>query len=351
MQRPRLNKYLILAMSLLNFGCYEEKPPKGFEAVIPVALNSARQGCPNLVDTYLITSAQEHNKLLKESIAGKDFSYFIIDSLVGDQAYNYALRMEKNRFIRTAQELQANAPHKYALWRESTLLINKNYSAELVAEIQKYGAVYERKGQFHSYGCAGGWVKIQQVETSVWDVKAEKNYIQQTDVWLARDKYGDLLIRTISYRHKPGWTFWAAGGAGVRLIRTNDQWTKMQKAPDTNLTTTWSEADLPKAKKPIHKISECKLLNEMINFNARLLQTKYIIELFELKPLIIEEGVCIQPPVQLGFSSANSTEGEAIMQFLKNDPIVSHVELNETRYENGKLRYIVQMSFKDLENP
>ena len=351
MRRPEMNKYLLLAMSLFTVGCYEQKPPKGFEAIIPIAESSTRQGCPNLVDTYLITSTQEHNELLKEPIADKNFNYFIIDSLVGGQAYNYSLRMERNHFIRKAQELKASAPHKYALWRESTLLMSKHYSEELIAEIQKYGAAYERKGQLLGYGCADGWMKVQEVETSEWDVKAEQNYIRQTDVLLARDKYGDLLIHTISYRQKPGWTFWAAGGAGARLIRINDQWTKMRKAPDTNLSTAWNEADLPKAKKPIYKISECKLRNEMINFNARLLQAGYVIEQFSLKPLIIEEGVCIQPPVQLGFSSANSTEGEAIMHSLKNDPIVENIELNETRYENGRLRYIVQVSFKDLENP
>ncbi len=351
MRRPGMNKYLLLAMSLFIAGCYEQKPPKGFEAVVPVHDNQMRQGCPNLIDTYLITSAQEHNSLLKEPIDGKDFSYFVINSLVADQAYNYALRMERSQFIRKAQDLKNSSPGKYYLWRESTLLMNKSFSEELLAKTLQYGSVYERRGQFHAYECADGWVKIQIIETNIWDIKTEQSYIKQDDVWLARDKYGDLLIRTISYKQKAGWTFWAAGGAGMKLVRMYDQWAKMRKAPDTNLTTAWTEADLPIAKKPIQKIGQCKLPNEIIDFSQRLTQSGLLIEQFSVKPVVIEDGACVQPPLQLVFSSDNSAQGEATMQSLKNDPIVNNIELLETRYANGRLRYVVQVSFKDLENP
>lgn len=351
MQRSGMNKYLFLTTSLFIAGCFEQAPPKGFEAVMPILDNQMRQGCPNLIDTYLITSAQEHNRLLKEPIDGKDFSYFVIDSLVGDRTYNYALRMERGQFIRKAQDLKNSSHEKYSLWRESTLLMSKNYSEDLLATILKYGVAYERKGQLHAYGCADGWVKIQEIETSAWDSRNEENYIQQNDVWLARDKYGDLLIHAVTYKQKPGWTFWAAGGAGMNLIRINDQWSKIRKAPDTNLTTTWNEADLPIAKKPIHNVSQCRLPNEIINFNQRLIQNGVIIEQFSLQPTVVIDGSCVQPPLQLGFPSDNSTQGEAIMQTLKNDPIVNNIEIMETRYDNGKLRYMVQVIFRDLENP
>lgn len=351
MQHPGMNRYLLLAMSLFIAACYEQKPPKGFEAVIPVQENQMRQGCPNLIDTYLITAAQEHNSLLKEPIDGKDFSYFVINSLVADQAYNYALRMERSQYIRKAQELKNTSPEKYALWRESTSLINKNYSEDLLSNILKYGVAYERRGQVHVYGCADGWVKIQEVATSVWDAKTETNYIRQDDVWLARDQYGDLLIHTISYRQKAGWTFWAAGGAGMNLVPMFDQWTKMRKAPDTNLILTWSEADLPIAKKPIQHISQCRIANEFINFSERLTQNGIMVEQFSIEPVVIEDGACVQPPLQLAFSSENSNQGKAIMQLLTTDAIVDDVEILETRYHNGRLRYQVQVTFKDLENP
>jgi len=351
MKRSGINQYFILAMSLFITGCYDykQKAPEGFEAIIPIQENQMRQGCPNLIDTYLITSTQEHNRLLKEPIDGKDFSYFVIDALVGGQAYNYALRMDRSQFIHKAQDLKNSSQEKYFLWRESTLLMSKSYSEERLTKTLQYGHVYERKGQLHAYGCADGWVMVQQIETSVWDIKTESNYIRQDNISLARNQYGDLLIHITSYRQKPGRTFWAAGGAGMNLVPMFEQWIKMRKAPDANLTAAWNEADLPIAKRPIQKISQCKLPNEIIDFNQRLTQSGLLIEQFSIKPVVIEDGACVQPPLQLRFSSNTSGQGEATMQSLKNDPIVSDIELMETRYHNGRLHYLVQVSFKDLE--
>jgi hypothetical protein len=205
MKRLCIDKIFLVAMSLFISGCFEQAPPSGFEAVVPVEQDAMRAGCPNLIDTYRLTPAQEHNRLLKDHIDGKDFSYFVINALVADQAYNYALRMDRSHFLSKAQELKTNDPEKYYLWRENTVQLNKSYSAKALADVIQYGSAYERQGQFHVYGCDKGWVKIQEIETGTMDAKTEQTFIQQDDVWLARDKYGDLLIHTISYQQKPGW--------------------------------------------------------------------------------------------------------------------------------------------------
>ncbi len=351
MKYPRMNSYLLLAMSLFISSCFEQAPPKGFEAVVPLEENQARLGCPNLIDTYRLTPAQEHNKLLKAPIDGKDFSYFVINSLVAGQAYNYALRMDRSHFISNAQKFKTNDPEKYYHWRESTLRMIKGYSEKNLTDVLRYGSAYERQGQFHIYGCSKGWAKAQEIETSVWDTKANENYIKQDDVWLARDKYGDLLIHTISYQQKPGWTFWAAGGGGTRLIRINDQWDKIKKAPDANFTMAWTEADLPRIQKPAHNVSECKLSdNEIIDFNQRLLQYGLIIEQFSIKPSAIKDGVCVQPSVRLGFLSKNSTGAKEIIQLLEKDPAVDNIELLETRADNENLHYLVQVSFHQVQH-
>lgn len=340
-----MNKYLLLAMSLSMAGCFEQPAPKGFEAVVPLEENPMRKGCPNLIDTYRLTPAQEHNRLLKAPIDGKDFSYFIINSLVADQAYNYALRMDRGHFINNAQTLETNDPEKYYHWRENTLLLSKDYSEKLLADALQYGSVYERQGQFHVYGCIKGWVKIQEIETSAWDAKANESYVKQDDVWLARDKYGDLLIHTISYQQKAGWTFWAAGGAGMRLIRINDQWDKIKKASDANFTMAWTEADLPRIQKPVHNVSECNLSdNEIIDFNQRLLQYGLIIEQFSIKPASIKDGACEHPSLKLGFQSNNSAQAKEVIQWLEKDPFVEHIELLETRSDNSNLHYLISFT-------
>lgn len=349
MKRSGMTRYFLLAMSLFIVGCFEQTPPKDFEAVVPTEENPMRRACPNLIDTYRLTAAQEQNRLLKEPIDGKDFSYFVINGLVADQAYNYALRMDRNHFISNAQKLEIDDPEKYYHWRENTLLMSKKYSEKILAEVLTYGSAYERQGQFHIYGCDNGWVKIQEIETSAWDIKANEPYVKQDDIWLARDKYGDLLIHIISYQQKAGWTFWAAGGAGMRLIRINDQWEKIRKAPDTNFTMAWTEADLPTIKKPVHNVSECQLSQyEIINFNQRLLQNGLIIEQFSIKPTLIKDGVCAQPSLLLGFLSNNSAQGKEVIQLLEKDPAVDNIEILETRADNKNLHYLVQVHLSQI---
>jgi hypothetical protein len=352
MKYPRMNSYLLLAMSLFLSSCFEQAPPKGFEAVVPMDENSIRRGCPNLIDTYRLTPAQEHNKLLEKPIDGKDFSYLIINSLVAGQAYNYALRMDRSHFISNAQKFKTNDPEKYYHWRESTLRMIKDYSEKNLTDVLRYGSAYERQGQFHIYGCSKGWAKAKEIETSVWDTKANENYIKQDDVWLARDKYGDLLIHTISYQQKPGWTFWAAGGGGTRLIRINDQWDKIKKAPDDNFTMAWNETDLPRVQKPVQNISECKLSdNEIIDFNQRLLQYGLIIEQFSIKPASIKDGACEHPSLKLGFQSNNSAQAKEVIQWLEKDPFVEHIELLETRSDSSNLHYLVQVTVRADQQP
>jgi hypothetical protein len=271
--QKRIGVYFVLAISLFMSSCFESSPPKDFEAVVPVEQDPTRSECPNLIGTYLLSSAQEQNIILEKPIDNKGLSYFSIDSLVASQAYNYALRMNRDYFISYAQDLKKSEPEKYHYWRENILLINKAYSEVHLSNVLKYGATFERRGQLHVHGCSNGWVKIQQTEKSIWDVKSSETYIKQDDVWLARDKYGDLLIHTISYRQKSGWTFWAAGGAGMKLIPIVDQWNKIRKAPDTNLNVPWNETDLPLSERPNRNINQCQLpAHELIDFNQRLLQ-------------------------------------------------------------------------------
>lgn len=344
-----LKSYLVLALIiLLSSGCFKPSSPKGFDAVVPADENPARRGCPNLVDTYILSSAQEQNKILDKVSDQADFSYFVIDALVADQAYNYILRVDKGYFMHYAQQLKTADAEKYYYWLENTLALRKKYSEDNRLNVLKYGTAFEQRGQMHVYECNDGWVKIQQIETSVQDIRTSETYIKQDDIWFARDMYGDLLIHTISYQEKSGWTFWAAGGAGTRLIRLSDTWGKLRKAPDANLLALWADMDLPLAVRPIQNINECRLPDhQLIDLNQRLLQSGMIIEKFELQPSVIKEGACIRPSLILGFVSNSGGQGEKIIQSLLKDPFVYNIEILETRLDTqGKSHYLLQVSLQ-----
>lgn len=340
-----MNKYFIVAISLLIAGCFEQKPPKGFEAVIPPEDFTRRTGCPNLIDTYVLTDSKEHNKLLPAPVAKGTFQFLVIDSLVADQAYNYSLHMERFVLIKQAQALKETNPKDYFHWREKNLALKSHYSAQALADVKALGPAVEQRGQFRIYGCAEGWAKVNEQTSSTWDEKDQRHYTRQDDVWLARDQYGDLLVHTVSYQQKPGWTFWAAGGAGVRLIRVGEHWGKITKASDSRISSSWTETDLPAVKKPVEKPGECRAnQNELIDLNQSLLAQGFMITEFLLQPPAIKDNACVQPSLILSFSTKSSAEGKQLMQFLESHQSVGGIELLETRMNDSGLHYRLQVT-------
>lgn len=326
-------------------GCFEQRAPKGFEAVIPPEDFTRRAGCPNLIDTYVLTGTKEHNKLLPAPVAEGAFQFLVIDSLVADQAYNYSLHMDRFVLIKQAKALKETNAKDYFYWREKTLALNNDYSAQALAEVKTLGPAIEQRGQFHIYGCAQGWAKVNEQTSSAWDERNQRHYARQEDVWLARDQYGDLLVHTISYQQKPGWTFWAAGGAGMKLIRVGEQWGKIPKASDSRISSGWTEADLPAINKPVEKPGECRAnQNELIDLNQSLLAQGFMITEFLIQPPAIKDNACVQPSLLLSFSTKSSAEGKKLMQFLESHQGVSGVDVLETRMNDLGLHYRLQVT-------
>ena len=341
-----MKRYILVAISLFLSGCYEPAPPKGFEAVVPHTARPEESACPNLVDTYLISSLKGSTALFDEAMASENFSYFAIDSVTPNPGYRFTLKMSRDRFIRTAQTLKSFSPKNYALWRENFLLLNQNYSESQLATVLKYGPAFSREGRLRRYSCSKGWAKVKEIFAQGQNPKTNQMDVRQTDVWLARDKYGDLLIHTVTYRQEKGWTFWAAGGAGTKLVRLYDQWDKMLKTPDSMWIDDWKETDLPITKPIIGNLSQCSP-NKIVDFNNRLIQSGALIQDFSAQPVSLKDGACFHPPIQFSFSAANSAEGKKVMQFVESDPIVGSVELVETRYANGRLVYRLEVRTKD----
>lgn len=339
-----MNKYLLFIYCWLISGCFEQQPPDGYEAVIPSQISSPYQGCPNLIDTYLLSSDQGVNLPLSKN--QKQFTYFIIESLVS-RDYIYRLRMDTILFTRAARTLRENEPKKYYVWRDKVLRLKdspeKIPTLEQLSTLGQLGPLFETHGHFHSYECKDGWAKAWEITKTVRDDKTESDYIQQDDVWLARDKEGNLLIHTISYKEESTWTFWAASGGGARLIRINDRWDKMPKAPDENFPRTWSATDLPPIPKPPEKTGDCKLPKDIDGLFQRFAQKNdSFIKRFEIQPPTIKDNACAQSSVIIEFSDHNTSNAKARMKLLENDPVVEFVELLEVRILNGKLYYLVQ---------
>jgi hypothetical protein len=98
-------RHLIFILALFCAGCFESKPPEGFEAVIPEGISSHRSGCPNLIDTYVIDAAQIHNPLFRDLPDKTTFDYLTFDGTNGLQ-YSYKVRLNPWRLKLALEEFQ-----------------------------------------------------------------------------------------------------------------------------------------------------------------------------------------------------------------------------------------------------
>jgi hypothetical protein len=339
---------LCITLLLALLGCTEDKAPDGFKAVIPQQWDTSRTGCPDLIGSYLLGSVMQENALLAgwSGHASKDMTFFIFDSLVGSNAYNLRIQAEPQYFLTAAKKLQQAQSDKYYQWRKlisKAVKENRESDRDLLREISELGPVFRFKAQVHGYACSNGWMKILEAERKI--EQDLDSYISQQDLWVGRDPLGNLLLRTDIFRQKPGWTFWAAGGAGMRLINEGRHWHKMQKAPDNLQPRDWVDSDLP-AGTPTHASGDCtKNVATLVDFNQQLLaQLPDGVFLEKFNPV---ENIPTAPCSQQRFIiTISATSGAIAEEFLKRIRTISSVvalELIETRADQHRVRLLFEV--------
>jgi hypothetical protein len=335
-------RHLIFILALFCAGCFESKPPEGFEAVIPEGISSHRSGCPNLIDTYVIDAAQIHNPLFRDLPDKTTFDYLTFDGTNGLQ-YSYKVRLNPWRLKLALEEFQIKQPKLYRKWREAMVEKQANPKANY-ADTLSQGPVYEHAGWFHLYGCSNGWVQVRQDFSRGWNDKKGRGFVQRDLTWLARDKYGNLLIRNVSYEEVPGWTFWAAGGAGVNLELLHEHWSKLSKVSDERLSEILRGLDLPPAKPYVESRDEClDAKRRFIAINQELVQQGVMIDQYSYHAAEVKNDRCVKPHLTLGFLAANSAEARKILEQMKQYPGVEDFEILETNMKDNGLYYLAKV--------
>lgn len=331
---------ILLAFSFVLAGCMPDRPPKGFEAVVPTQWDTSRTGCPDLIGSYLLGSEVREIPPFANWVGphAKGMTFWVFESLVGSNVYNLRLQAETNNFLLAANKLRKENPAQYYQWRKllTTSAEKKDYDRELLQQIEALGPVFRLRAQLHGFGCEAGWIKILEVERKVED--GEDPYIRQQDLWIGRDALGNLLMHTITYRQKPGWTFWAAGGAGMRLIKTGEQWHKMQKAPDGTQPREWLESELPNTAPPQNS-ADCRTnvmaLVDLNQFFISQLPQSVVLEKFSPAPPVPSQ-LCNQSKITIAIAAATRADAGIVETQLRQMPAVAKVELIQTRMSERK---------------
>lgn len=345
-----MKKRPFLALPILLLACTDHSAPAGFKAVVPVQMDTSRTGCPELIGSYLLGSVLQENPVLADWLgnASKGMTFWVFDSLVGSNAYNLRIQAQRQNFLAAAKHVQQAAPTDYYQWR--TLLAksvkeNKESDRDFLQKIAELGPVFRFKAQVHGYACSDGWLKIMEAERRV--NQDADSFISQQDLWVGRDKLGNLLLRTDIYRQKPGWTFWAAGGAGVRLIKTGQLWHKMQKAPDNMQPSDWDEKELPLGE-PTHASAMCKKdVAAFVDFNQQLIAHMPAgVFLEKFIPLDNNPAApCSEQRLQVAIGATSRTLAEDFLNKIRQMAAVRALEIIETRMgERDKVQLLLEIT-------
>lgn len=347
--RYRVGVLIIIALITLLSACKLDRPPKGFEAVVPTHWDTSRTGCPDLIGSYLLGAAARENSVLSTWLGAhsEGMTFWVFESLVGSNAYNLGVQAETNNFLLAAQKLrQANAADYYA-WRKliaKARTDKKDSDRDLLKEIAALGPVFRLRAQLHGYGCEAGWIKILEVETRV--VEGENSFVRQEDLWIGKDALGNLLLHTMSYRQEPGWTFWAAGGAGMRLIKTGEQWHKMLKAPDDLQPREWLDSELPNITPPQNS-ADCRTnVNALVDFNQEFishLPAAVTLEKFQPSPPVPTQ-LCNQSKIIIAIAAPTRADAGIFETQLRHMHAVVGVELKETRMSERKWHLVFEVT-------
>lgn len=325
-------------------GCYDVRAPDGYEAVEDVSHN----GCPDLSGHYDLTAVRQ-NPLITDWLDPQKpgMTTLMLDATAGSGTYRLSVQMDIADFLAQAAELRNNNPANYYDWRKLTLALQNNNvigdKAKHIESVQQLGPLLHMPAQMRIYACNSGWMKVLEKERSLEG--EEGRYVRQWDLWLGRDVEGHLLLRTIIYRQKPGWTFWAAGGAGVRLIQEGNHWDKIPQKPGAIAASTLREQDLPEVSPPKRSRDCVKDPNSLLEYNPKLMQQ--IPDDVMLTTFLPLEGLptdpCDRLRLKVGFSGGQRGASDDILRLLKADPQVENLTLKETRMgANRQLHFLVE---------
>lgn len=328
-------------------GCLDDKPPKGFEAVEPVHFDTSKTSCPTLTGSFPLADAIAQNNLVADwlGVQNPAMATLVFDDWVGSSAFNYRVQMDRDAFLAEANALRGNNPADYYEWRKLILDVLENKtnfpSRDTIAAIEKLGPQPHLRGQTHARGCQGGWMKVLEKERIVQG--EENRFTRQWDLWLGHDIDGNLLLQTVVYRQQPGWTFWAAGGAGVRLIAERYQWHKIPKSTGTESAMALRAADLPPVAPPNRSPDCVRDVADMIAHNQQLLaQLPEGATLTQFLPIQgAPTDACNQQIMQVAFAIGPRGRSADILQILKADKRVSELTVKERHFANRQWHVVV----------
>lgn len=321
---------LIAAGIAILSGCGDGKPPPGFDAVVA----TSSDGCSDLSGHYDLATL-EQGTLLNEwlDVRKSEMTTLVFDNSTELRRLWFSTQMDKSNFLAQANELRNKNPADYYDWRKLTLAMLKHDISpkEDLESARKLGPLLQQSRQMQIYHCNSGWLNVFEKAQRFED--EGKPYTRVWSLWLGRDLEGNLLLRTSISRETPGWTFWAAGGAGARVTREGSQWHKIPKKSDAIAGSILVEQDLPTVIPPKRSPDCFRNAKALVEHNQKLIQQ--LPEGVTLTTFSFLEGLptdpCNRQTLEVGFTGGKRDARKEISRYLEEDMLVENLALKEIR--------------------
>jgi hypothetical protein len=233
----------LFALALSLASCYYDPAPSDFDPVAPAATTGSGDSCPDL-DGLVV------------DLAGDPLAAALADR-APPESHGLPMRLAIHRgvthqelwwvvpredLLAFARDLRERSPQRYAEWR-SLLLSGKlegsrswDYEGWLaaVAKLGPPGPVY---AGIVGYRCEESWAMAREQGIRYADGRATER-----ELWLARDRRGDLLLRDATVRMKP-FSVW---GDSTGHLRTgvSSSWRRIPALASVS-TSKLTEDELP----------------------------------------------------------------------------------------------------------
>jgi len=237
-----------LLLAMLS-ACGDDAPPPDFEAVPPAAARGPGDQCPDLIGTFALAGTPLAAEILERKPPFAHDLPLVVSFAQGPTHVEAWWVVPRAAFFRYAREMRKDSPDRYTRWR--WLVTKEHVSQDLQHDFDAYLAAVAALGPpapvyagIVSRGCADHWM-LARNETRTMpprDGSNERAQSVEREIWLARDRLGALLVKTVTYQLYQ-YSIWAPS---TQYLRTSSH-AEYARIPqlDLELPVGPTTADLP----------------------------------------------------------------------------------------------------------
>jgi hypothetical protein len=236
LMRPRSSLRLLAnALLALAVGACSGAPP-GFDAVPPATLPTSGEVCPDLRGTY-VPGADTLMSAFLTTPRPSNYGYEVRLSITGapDGIQNAVWHMDRAEFLAQARDFKARRPDQYARWRARVLSNDRtNDPRRYVAQVTELGPFFSIDAGLTGRQCNDAW--------RLAAVRDDPARPLETEVWLARNRDGALLVK--SAVREVSFSAFSTSARGSAAARSPGRSSRRQRR------RTWRPSRAPNCRSP-----------------------------------------------------------------------------------------------------